>query len=222
VKKLIAGCLVVIAVAAIALGAAGFYAYRWARPMLQSTGDYLERAREMTRLADRIANRAPHVPPASGELTQAQVDRFVAVQSRVRGELGTRWAEIETRSAQIRDKTQQNHRELTFTEVASVFSDLTGIYLDARRAQVNALNIHKFSDGEYTWVRRRVYEAAGVELAGGIDLSRLEDIAREGAERSSVTLPDLPKPQVPEANIRLVKPHLAKVKEWIPLAVLGL
>ena len=221
-KKLLAGCLIVIVIAMIGLGAAAFYAYRWAQPMIQSTGDYIERAREMTRLADRITNRSPYVPPAGGELTQAQVERFVAVQTRVRDELGTRWAEIETKSAQIREKTQDNHRDLTLAELTSVFSDLTGIYLDARRAQVNALNVQKFSDGEYTWVRRRVYEAAGVELAGAIDMSTLEQLARDGAGRSKVTLPDMPNPEVPAANIKLVKPHLAKVKAWIPLAVLGL
>ena len=221
-KKLLAGCLIVVVIALIGLGAAAFYAYRWAQPMIQSTGDYLERAREMTRLGDRITNRSPYVPPAGGELTQAQVERFVAVQTRVRDELGTRWAEIETKSAQIREKTQDNHRDLTFAELSGVFSDLTGIYLDARRAQVNALNVQKFSDGEYTWVRRRVYEAAGVELAGAIDMSALEQLARDGAGRSKVTLPDMPSPEVPAANIKLVKPHLAKVKAWIPLAVLGL
>ncbi len=221
-KKILAGCLIVLVVAALGLGAALFYAYRWAQPMIQSTGDYLDRAREMTRLADRIANKAPYVPPDSGELTKTQVERFVAVQTRVRDELGARWTEIESKSAQIREKTQENHRELSFAEVASVFSDLTGIYLEARTAQVNALNIHKFSDGEYVWVRRRVYEAAGIELAGGIDFSKLEDALREGAQRSNMTLPDMPKPNVPPANVALIKPHLAKVKEWVPMAILGL
>jgi hypothetical protein len=221
-KKLVAGCLIVLLVAAAGLGAAVFYAYRWAQPVIQSTGDYLDRARAMTQLADRIANKAPYLPPESGELTQSQIERFIAVQTRVRDELGTRWTEIENKSAQIREKTQQNHRELSFAEVASVFSDLTGIYLEARRAQVNALNVQRFSEDEYAWVRRRVYEAAGVELAGAIDLSKLESAMREGAERSNMTLPDMPKPQVPAANVALVKPHLAKVKEWVPMAVLGL
>lgn len=221
-KKILGGCLIVLVIAAIGAAAAAFYAYRWAQPMIQSTGDYLERARAMTQLADRIGNKAPYIPPESGELTQLQVERFVAVQTRVRDELGTRWAEIETKSAQIREKTQENHRELSFAEVASVFSDLTGIYLEARRAQVTALNVQKFSEGEYTWVRRRVYEAAGIELAGAIDLSKLEAAMRETAQRSSMTLPDMPKPQVPAANIALIKPHLAKVKEWVPMAVLGL
>ena len=221
-KKILTGCLIVLVVAIIGFSVAGFYAYRWAQPLIQSTGDYLDRARDMARLADRIQNKAPFIPPESGELTKTQVERFIAVQTRVRDELGARWTEIETKSAQIREKTAENHRELSFAEVASVFSDLTGIYLEARQQQVNALNIHKFSDGEYAWVRRRVYEAAGIELAGGIDLSKLESAMREGTQRPNLTLPDMPKPQVPPANLALVKPHLAKVKEWVPMAVLGL
>ena len=221
-KKFLAGCLIVLVIGVIGLGVVGFYAYRWARPMLESTANYLDRARELSRLADRITNKSPYVPPEKGELTAVQVERFVAVQTRVRDELGTRWTEIETKSAQIRDKTRENQRDLTFAEFTSLFSDLAGIYTEARRAQVSALNVQRFSDAEYTWVRRRVYEAAGVEIAGGIDLSKIEELAREGAMRSNVKLPDLPKPSVPEANIKLVKPHLAKIKEWVPMAFLGL
>lgn len=221
-KKVAIGCLIVLVIALIGFGAAGYYAYRWAQPMIQSTGDYLDRAREMTRLGDRVQNRAPYVPPSSGELTASQVDRFIAVQGRVRDELGSRWTDIETKSAEIREKTQNNQRELTFAEFTTVLSDLSSLYLEARQAQVDALNVHKFSDGEYTWVRNRVYEAAGMELAGGIDMSKIEALARESAMKSNVKLPDMPKPNVPEANLKLVKPHLAKLKESFPLALLGL
>lgn len=221
-KKVLAGCLIVLAIALVGFGVAGFYAFRWARPMIESTATYLDRAREMSRLAGRITNKSPYVPPENGQLTATHVERFIAVQTRVRDELGERWSAIETKSAEIRQKTKANQRDLTLAEFTSVFSDLAGIYTEARRAQVNALNIHKFSDAEYTWVRRRVYEAAGMEIAGGIDLSKFEELAREGAMKSSVTLPDLPKPKVPEANIKLVKPHLAKIKEWVPMAFLGL
>lgn len=221
-KKVLAGCLIVLVVALIGFGVAAYYAYRWAQPMIQSTGDYLDRAREMTRLGDRVQNRAPYVPPDTGELTAAQVERFIAVQGRVRDELGARWTDIETRSAEIREKTQNNQRELTFAEFTTVLSDVSSLYLEARRAQVEALNIHKFSDGEYTWVRNRVYEAAGMELAGGIDLSKIEAMARESAMKNNVKLPDMPKPNVPEANLKMVKPHLAKLKESFPLALLGL
>jgi hypothetical protein len=221
-KKILVGCLVVLVIAIIGFSVAGYYAYRWAQPMIQSTGDYLERAREMARLGDQIQNKSSYTPPATGELTALQVDRFIAVQGRVRDELGARWKEIETKAAEIQAKTRNNQRELTFAEFTAVFSDLAGIYTDARRAQVNALNVQKFSDDEYTWVRNRVYEAAGMEVASGIDLSRIQELARDSADRNNVTLPDVPKPNVPEANITLVRPHLPKLKESFALALLGL
>lgn len=221
-KKVLFGCLIVLVIALIGFGAAGYYAYRWAQPMIQNAGDYVERARQMARLGDRVQNRAPYVPPASAELTVSQVDRFLAVQTRVRDELSARWTEIETKSAEIREKTQNNQRELTFAEFTSVLSDISNIYMEARRAQVDALNGQKFSDGEYTWVRNRVYEAAGMEVASGIDLSQIEALARDSAMKSNVRLPDFKKPNVPEANRKLVRPHLEKLKEWIPLAALGL
>ena len=220
-KKVLAGCLIVLVIAAIGFGAAGYYAFRWAQPMIQSTGDYLERARQMAQLGDRVQNRSPYVPPSTGELTASQVERFLAVQTRVRDELGTQWAAIETKSAEIREKTHDK-RELSFSEFTSVFSDLAGIYTEARRAQVNALNIHKFSDGEYSWVRNRVYEAAGMEVASGIDLSKIEALARDTAMKNNVKLPDMPKPNVAPANIKLVRPHLARLKEALPIAILGL
>ena len=221
-KKLLGGCLVVIVIAIIGFGVAGYYAYRAAKPMIDSAGDYMARAREMVSIGDRINNKSTFVSPVTGELTPSQVDRFIAVQGRVRSDMGDRWAQIEAKSAEIQRRTENNKTDLSLNEVASVFSDLANIYLEARKVQVNALNVHKFSDDEYSWVRRRVYEAAGVQLAHGIDMSRIEDIARSGAQKGGMNIPDLPMPEVPQANIRLVTPHVAKLKEWMPMAVLGL
>jgi hypothetical protein len=220
-KKVLTGCLIVLVIALIGFGVAGYYAYRIARPMIESAGDYMTRAGEISRLGDRVANKAPYVPPQSGELTQAQLERFLAVQTRVRDELGDRWREIETKAAEIQQKTA-GKESLSFSEVADIFSSIANTYVEARRAQVNAMNIHKFSDGEYTWVKRRVYEAAGMHIAKGLDFSAIEDLARQGSQRTSSKLPELPMPEVPAANIKLVQPHVAKIKEWLPMAVLGL
>lgn len=220
-KKILSGCLIIVVIAMIGFGVAAFYAYRYAKPMIDQASDYLSKAKQVSQLADRVANKTPYVPPANGELTQSQVERFVAVQGRVRDELGDRWGEIETKSAEIRKRTAGN-QELSFAEIGAVFKDIANIYLEARRVQVNSLNIHKFSDGEYTWVRRRVYEAAGVEMASGIDMSAIEDLARESTQRSTRKFPDIPLPEVPEANVKLVKPHAVHVKEWLPMAALGL
>jgi hypothetical protein len=207
-KKILAGCLIVLVIAAIGFAAAGFYAYRAMRPMIDNAASYMDKAREVAKLGEEIKIKTPFEPPANGELTQQQVERFIAVQTRVRSDLGDHWDQVEKKS-----------RELKATgDFASVFSDIANIWVQARQSQVKALNIQRFSEGEYEWVRKRVYEAAGVQLAGQIDLSKIEALA--GSQ--GVTVPKVDLPKVPEKNIELVKPHAGKIHEWIPMAALGL
>lgn len=221
-KKIIGGCLVVLVIAVVGFGIAGFYAYRAARPMFDGAADYVSRARELATLRDQVRNQNAYEPPANGQLTSAQVDRFLAVQTRVRSELGDRWTEFEKTAETLKQKASGNRSDWTFSDLSGLFSDFTGVYLEARKVHVNALNVHKFSDDEFSWVRLRVYEAAGMQLAGSIDTSAIEEMAREGAQKTGVSLPDMPRPEVPAANITLVTPHAAKLKEWLPMAMLGL
>lgn len=221
-KKVLAGCLIVIVIAIIGFGAAAFYAYRAMKPVIDNASNYMDKAREITRLGDEIKIKTHYTPPANGELTTIQVERFLAVQSRVRTDLNPQWEQIEKKSAEIKAKTDANSQDWTFAELTSVVTDIGNIYLAGRKSQVNALNIQRFSEGEYEWVRRRVYEAAGVELAGGIDLSKIEGLARENAGKNGVEIPKMDLPQVPKKNVDLVKPHAAKLKDWLPMAVLGL
>ena len=221
-KKILGGCLIVFAIALVGFGVAGFYAYRAARPMIDSAADYVSRARELATLSDQVRNQSAYEPPANGQLTSAQVDRFLAVQTRVRSELGDRWTTFETKAEALKEKAAAKQSDWSFNDISTMFSDFTSIYLEARKVHVNALNVHKFSDEEFSWVRLRVYEAAGMQLAGSIDTSAIQEMARDSAEKTGVTIPDLPMPDVPEANIKLVKPHAAKLKEWLPMAMLGL
>ena len=205
-KKILTGCLIVIVIAMIGFGVAAFYAYRAMKPVIDNASNYLDQAREVTRLGDEIRIKTPYDPPGNGELTAGQVERFVAVQTRVRTDLDDQWAQIEKKS---------QAKTIAFADVAT-------IWLDARRAQVKALNIQRFSEQEYEWVRKRVYEAAGVHLAGNMDLSTIEALARDKIGDAGVQVPPMDLPKIPEKNIELVKPHTAKIKEWIPMAVLGL
>jgi hypothetical protein len=217
-KKVLAGCLIVLLVAAIGFAAAGYYAYRAMRPVIDNAASYMDKAREVAKLGEDIKIKTPFEPPANGELTQQQVERFIAVQSRVRSDLGDKWGQIEKKSQEIKAKADANRSDWTLSEFTSVFSDIASIWVEARQSQVKALNIQRFSEGEYEWVRNRVYEAAGVQLAGQIDLSKIEALAGQ----QGVTVPKVELPKVPEKNIELVTPHAAKIKEWIPMAVLGL
>lgn len=220
-KKILAGCLIVAVIAMLGLGVAAFYAYRAMKPVIDNAASYMDKAREVTRLGENIKIKTRFEPPGNGELTNSQVDRFVAVQTRVRADLDDQWDQIEKKSAELKARAQ-NSRDWTLTEFTSVFSEIANIYLAGRKAQVDAINVQRFSEEEYEWVRRRVYEAAGVQLAGGMDLSRIEGLARENAWKNGVEIPPMGLPEVPETNIKLVTPHAGKLKEWIPMAVLGL
>ena len=220
-KKILAGCLIVAVIAVIGLGVAGFYAYRIAKPMLQDAGDYVARAREIAQLGDRLTYKGPYEAPANNELTPTQVERFLAVQARVKSDLGHQWDEIAATSAELKNKTDGN-QHLSFSDVTSLFKDVANIYTDARRAQIMALNTQRFSQAEYDWVRRRVWEAAGMQVAKGLDMKAITDLARQGGADAQIDVPEVPMPDVPPKNIVLVQPHLAKLKDWLPLAMLGL
>jgi hypothetical protein len=221
-KKILTGCLIVAVIAMIGFGVAAFYAYRAMKPVIDNATSYMDKARIVETMGAAIRNKAPFVPPESGELTNTQVERFIAVQTRVRSELGDKWDDVEKKSAAIRARAEKNSNDWTLAEFTQVFSEIGNIWIDARRAQVDALNVQKFSEAEYQWVRKSVYEAAGVHLAGNMDLSMIEELARDNIGRAGMELPAMELPKTPAKNVELVRPHAAKIKEWMPMAVLGL
>jgi hypothetical protein len=221
VQKLLVGCLVVIVLAVIALGVGGFFAYRAASPALQQARDYVTNLGRLGELADldkQITRRGAFDAPANGELTESQVTHFVKVQQHMREGLGTRMKDIETKYQGL---SKDSSRQPTPSELFSGLADIAGLFVDARRYQVEALNSEGLSQAEYDWVKGRVYAAAGMQLASGVDLRQLEKMAKDGAEQVGVTPPSLPSPDVPERNRELVKPHLAEMKGWLPLAFFG-
>ena len=56
--------------------------------------------------------------------------------------------------------------------------------------------------------------------AGEIDFSKIQALAKENGN-INVDIPKVDLPKVPENNLKLVKPYAAKVREWIPMAMLG-
>jgi hypothetical protein len=220
-KKLLGGCLVLVLIGVVALGLALFYGYQAARPLIDNARGMLEQGREIAALSDRVANKSDYVPPAGGELSAAQVQRLLAVHADVRRALGPRWTELQARATAVERKARDGGRELSFTEIAAMLSDFGGLLRDARRAHVDALNAQGFSNGEYSWVRLRVFEAAGLEAARGIDWSSIEDLLEKGSDQTGVPVPSVSLPEIPEKNHELVKAHIAELKEWMPLALLG-
>lgn len=220
-KKLLVGCLVILVLGTILLGVGGYFAYRAARPIVQNARDYFDRFSQLGELEKQIANQTPFTAPENGELTKEQVDRFARVQQHVRGALGQRFNEIDAKYNTMKaeaDGTEQS----SVREALSALGELGGLLIDARRAQVNALNQERFSSAEYSWVRARVYQAAGVEATSGFDFQKMAEAARKGTGIDSIEVPKTPVVNVPAKNRALVKPHLEQMDEWLPLLFFGL
>jgi hypothetical protein len=220
-KKFLVGCLILVLFCVVVLGIGGFFLWRAASPVIDNARNYLQGLSQLGELEKEIKNQAPYTPPASGELTEAQVQRFVRVQDSVRASLGQRMTEIEEKYKHLQPNNDAGQQP-SMSEVIAGLSDLGNAFLQARRYQVNALNSEGFSQEEYSWVRDRVFQAAGVEVSSMVDLQKLEDAVRQGTGVESIGVDRIPKPNVPEKNRALIKPHMSKVDEWIPLAFFGL
>ena len=220
-KKLLVGCLVIVVLGAILFAVGGYILYRAASPVIQDARNYLQSLSELGELDRAITNKSAYATPASGELTEDQVERFVRVQDTLKAALGQRMREIEEKYKYLKGHSSKDEQP-SFTEVMSSLREIGGIFVDARRYQVEALNKEQFSQSEYSWVRDRVFQAAGVEAVSRVDLKALAEAARENTGMTDLKAPELPKVDVPEKNRALVKPHLGRLDEWIPLAFFGL
>lgn len=220
-KKLLAGCLVLLLAGAVAATIGGYLLYRAATPYVEQARATLQELSELGELDRQITNTEPHNPPASGELTAQQVERFVKVQEHVRGALGERMRAFEEKYRHLND---DNHPEASpsLSEVLGGLRELGSLLVEARRYHVDALNQTGFSQEEYSWVRARVLQAAGVEVSQMIDLSHLEEVIRDSGGRADAALDRLPRMDIPPRNRELVKPLVGRMEQWLPLAFFGL
>ncbi|MGE0043519.1 MAG: hypothetical protein AB7H88_19605 [Vicinamibacterales bacterium] len=228
-KKLLGGCLVAGLLLGAGLAVAGYFAYRAARPTLDSARAYLAGLSglgDLSAVEAELTRTEAYAPPATGELTADQVARFVRVQQHVRDALGARMDEIEAKYRNLK-LNRDDAQAASVADALRALGEVSRVVVDGRRFQVEALNRERFSRTEYEWVRARVYQAAGHELAGGLDLGQVERLARGGLADAGVAVPDVrlpsvPLPEVPARNRELVRPVADRLGEWLPLAFFGL
>jgi hypothetical protein len=203
-KKIAIGCLSVFALLAVAGGIIGYvFIYR----PVQQAARSVQQFNQLAELERQVQNRSSFTPPADGVLTQLQLDRYLSVQGQMRAQLAHRVAELDAKYQEI----SRSERDPGFRELMAGYADLLGLVVEAKRAQVAALNQHNFSLQEYAWVRREVFRAAALPLSQ-LDWSELTG--------SSVQLPETT--AVPEANIRLLAPYRDNLEEMLGLAFFGL
>ncbi len=213
-KKFAIGCSIVLVLATIVgVGAGYYFVYRPLRNMASSMMQF----KEVPDIERRVQNKAPFTPPATGELTKADVDRYMKVQDQLHARLGARVKQLDEKYKAL-EKANQGHPSIT--EALGALSDLGSLIVEAKRAQVDALNSAGFSLEQYNWTRKAVYEAAGLPMS--IDFSQIIEKASIGEKLDSTTMHEAAFGDVPERNKELVAPHVEKLKERAGLAFFGL
>jgi hypothetical protein len=205
------GCGAVVLVLLV-LGAAATW-YFVGRP-LQQVYAAVRDAERIESLDARIADRSSFVPPADGVLSEAQVERYVAVLERTATGLTARLEDLQVRFEEL------DGREFVWTDVwrlADAYREFLTLLTESKEAQVAALNAEGFSQGEYVWVRREVLRAAGLPGAAADVGSVVGSLIGQGDAPGS-----MPDAVVPPANVERVERWRARLDEVGFLAVLGL
>lgn len=223
--KFVAGCLMGLVLLGGLVAATLYYGWGYLRPAATAVTDVtsgLARLGELTDIDRDLRHTAPFDAPASGELTADQVTRFIAVQQRVRTALGTRGEAFATKYRELTRRAPDGTVHVpTLSELAAGVADLSDVYLEAWRAQVAAMNDAAFSRDEFSWVRLRVYQAAGLD-AVRYDARELERRLADAARDARLDIPAVALPDAPAANRALVKPHLDLITAWLGMAFFGL
>lgn len=211
-KKLAIGCVVLLVLGIAGIAAVPYVLSRISRTVTSAAEGFVAELSSLPELERAVQKQGPYTPPPSGQPSREQVERLVEVQQAIRTRLGPRAADLERRYHRLR--TRNNHDLSDYREYAAT-------YLDAKRAQVDALNRTGFSLDEYRWTRAQVYTALGVQLLD-YDLSRIVATVNQGGQTStpaySTTAVATGSPGVKE----LVEPHRKVLESNAALASFGL
>lgn len=218
-KKLAIGCGIVAVIGLIGAAIATYFVVN----KVQSTLSEFASLAEVPDIERGVANRAAFEPPAGGELTEAQVTRYVQVQQQVRAVLGARFEEFNVKYKDLSERMDRDQGTvLDGPAVINAYRDLARTYVEAKKAQVEALNAAAFSMDEYRWTRRQIYAALGVPIVD-FDISRVVEAVKAGRSPDETTrVEGAIGPSGPEANRALVEPHRKTLEDNAALTFFGL
>jgi hypothetical protein len=214
-KKLAIGCVVLLAIGVAGAAGASYFAYR----KVASAYTGFAELGSLPDIERSIRNQRPFAPPPSDEPERAQLEHLLEVQQAVRSRLGARAEEIERRYQRLLAKDSVTAVDLP--ELVSAYRDLAGAYVDAKRAQVDALNRAGLSLEEYRWTRSRAYAALGIPLMD-LDVSRMIEEVKAGRQPATPTYRMTAGPAASPAIRRLVEPHRKALEANVGLAFFGL
>lgn len=215
-KKVAIGCLVVFVVVGVALAGIGYYGYL----KVKDTVSQLAELQKVPEIERGIRVKTPFTVPASRELTPTQVDRFMTVTTKVRERLGQDMVAFERNY-----KTLAAKKDFTAADMPALLSayrDMATGWLNAKRAQVDALNEVGLSLEEYRWIRSEAYRALGVPFID-VDFARIAEQAKNGGQQDApVLVGGAFAGPGPASNLKLVERYRKQLEDYVPLASFGL
>ena len=216
-KKWVFGCLGLLLLVGGGAGVGAYYfVYRPARDYMAS----FTQLRVVPQLNQQVKNQDAFTAPAGGELTAEQVDRFLRVQEALRKSLGARLDELQAKYHTLQPNADGNGQHPSFGQIMGALKDLSGLYVDAKRAQVEALNAEGFSLAEYDWTRGCIYQAAGIPVDTGLRDAIHALASGQKPDLSHVS--DGTSAAVPDKNRELVAAHVDELAQGAGLAFFGL
>jgi hypothetical protein len=216
-KKLAIGCGIVVLVVGVAFVGIVYYGYTKVRSTVNQIAE-LGQAHDIER---GVKVQTPFLVPTSGELTAAQVDKLMKVTSRVRERLDQDMALFQRTYKALADKKEATAADLP--ALMSAYRDLAKDWLNAKRAQVDALNEAGLSVDEYRWIRSSAYSALDIPFMD-VDFGRIADQVKNagGQVNSAVLVGGAFAGKGPASNLKLVEKYRKQLEDYIPLAAFGL
>ena len=215
-KKLAIGCGIALLVVLIVAGVAAW----WTVNKVKSTVAEFAELGKVPEIERTVENTSSFQAPDSRELTEAQVERYMRVQQKVREGLGVRFAELNRKYEALQRTRSEDASVLDVPQLLAAYRDLASTYVEAKRSQVEALNGERFSLEEYRWVRRQAYAALGLPVFD-LDVSGFIEDVKAGRTPREPRAPSGAAPG-PERNRELVEPHRELLQENAALTFFGL
>jgi hypothetical protein len=215
-KKLAIGCGIVVLLFGVAGAGVTYYLYRQVSSVVTQFAEFAQ----VPELERSVRNRSAFTPPATGQITEQQIERLVRVQGSIRARLGERFAELEQRHKTLLAKNDATALDLP--ELFSLYRGLAATWMDGKRQQIEALNEAGFSLEEYRWVRERAYTALGLPFME-IDISAImQDVQQGVTNLEPAALRGALGADGTDPNMSLVERFKKQLEDNLPLAALGL
>lgn len=207
-QKVLIGCLGLLFVVAIAGGSVAYF--KFIKPGWEFASGIAELGTEFKELNESVEQPSSSFSaPSDGALDESTFQRFLETQRQMRGQLEGRLTELQEKYKQLDEEIEERGGQASISDMMGGYADLTNLLIDAKRAQVNALNAQNFSLAEYNWARERIYRAIGESVAVA---AIAENPAATGRFQQTV----------PQETIDMVEPHRQELMESHVLAWWGL